>query len=1429
MADRSVSVSLRAKVTDFVTGMQSAKKSTQDLSRQMTETGTYAAEFRRRLEAATKALPKIEINADSSAAEIKFAELRRQLEALASKRIGIDVDAGTARAELQQVEHELEQLQRSEASIDVKADIGTALAELRAIDSEVSKVDGRNARVKVDADVAGALTGIATVSAALAALPAVATIGVGVAGLGAAFAVAGAGAGAFAAAALPGLTRVNEALKQTASAAGGGGAGGAMKSAAQSAAEAAARSLRLAEAQDRVADAAANVKKAQQGVVDALRGVRDAQDGVRQAQEQAAAAAARVGEVEAAGARRIADAERSVADAHRATQRAVEDLTRARERAQERLEDLALATEGGALAEERAQMAIRRAQQDVARVSQNGSGASQTDKDEAALRLKEAQFALKEIQERNADLAAEAKKANEQGVEGSDEVVQAKDRVAEATQREADAERAVSDARTQAARDVAAAQRDAADATREVARAQQEVGDAQRKVAEANAAVIKAQRDQLRATQRLKLEQLQQKAAMEAAGKAAGGGGGAASKMAELSKAEKELAKDIKAAQDAYIEWQRSLEGSTFPVISGALTLMTSQLPRISPLVRGASSAFLTLEKDAGKALQDPFWDQFLFNVGTYMPDAIVGLGRSFGNVTVGIAGVVDAFLPFEPVVVGGAERASKAFADWGKNLKDSPEFHEFLLFVKENAPQVWELVQNLATALLHVGEAVGPLGIGSMAGLNLLAKLVAGMDPQHIQLIALAIVAIKTAQAGLKLASFFTDMAGKVGDVRSKVSGLADSFEKVKGKAGGLRDAVGTLGTSLGGVSGIVGGVALTGGLLILEDRFAKAADAAAKFADVTAARGGSELEGQIKSVTDEIQKMRDQVGFAVFDTIYFSDSSKEAADKLEGLESKLADLKHQYELQNIAAGQAKEKVDLFQKSVDAFAGRTDYMQAIRNMETAYKDTKAAVEAANGKLEINSQMTDRQRDAVIKAREQFGGYIQKVADGATAQEKLSGRAGDATLAVAGQLDKLFALAGKSKEAKDQVYDLAQKFGISREQADKATRGTKEFRDMLAQLKSKQVKIELDTKAAQAQFQSLLKSFSLASPTIPVGIAAPAKKKARGGISNAAGVELMASGGIRSIGASPQAMIAKSPYLISGRSGPDVVFGEAGWEAYIPLDASKRSRGLAVLGAAASAMGMAVVPQQVSATSAPSWTSGSLSGSSGASVTITGVEALRGALDSTATTLTGNLAAATTALDSTLGDAGSVTSALQRMTDTLGGQLTELTSAVEGLSTAVAGAGALASAASGKAKSGIGTALSGKAKSSDLKPNAGSKADEQAPSKSKAKSGIGTALSAVAKPQKIQINLIGGSSASVSAPVQGMANPSKISKPVQGTPKVVTTMVAGSSGSDDYTRAKGGSSAGDAPLVAMYGTVVQEKADVDRLAAKISMRVDGRG
>jgi hypothetical protein len=1114
VADRTVTTRLKLAVTDFVAGGRQAKSTLRDLDRKFTESAGFAQGFRKKLEDAAKRLPPIDIDVNSSAAEVKIAEIRSRLESLSSKTVGVDIDAAAAYSELQALQRELEAIDDKDVAFEVRAGVAQAMSELRAIDSEINRVDGRTASVNVDADVGGALSSIAMVAAALASLPAVTTLAVGVTALGAGFAAAGIGAAAFSAAAVPALSRVNEALKAQESAAKS--AGGATGGAGQSAAQAAQQALQLEQAERRL---------------------KDAQNERRQAQE---------------------------------------DLNRAVEAGRRALEDMNFSLERSILSQKDAALAVREAEARLEEVrGKHAEGkASDLELERAMLSLEMAHQRAREQEVLTQRAKEDTDKANRAGIGGTKEYQKGLERLAQA----------------------------------------------EAKVTEATAA--------------LKQMQLQQKAAMSSSG---GGAAKLKDAFADLNKQEIELAKNIKAFKDDYVAWQRALEPDVFPVINKGLDLMRLGLREAGPLAKTASSSLLTLGKDAEKALNGAVWQTFLFNINTQMPAALTGLGRSFISVSTGAVGVIDAFLPWTPVVVGGIEKAAKEFERWGGTLKTNKDFHEFMLFVEQHAPEVWELLKNLATAAGNIGEAVAPLGVGAFSGLGLLAKLLAGMDPEHIRLIALAIIAIKAAQAGLGVARFFIDIPGRLDKVR-------DGFERAKTAGGRFGDMVGGLKEKASGFGALVGGAALTGGLLILEDRLNKNAIAAGRFAEKIQALAGDNVDSQIKAFSDEIARLKENMGpsldLGVVNLAPFDwDNS---LDKIDALQQKLDDLRHKKELDAIASknaggamatmggqvGGATEKVGGLNSALSTFSSRTDALRATQGLKQAFDDAKAAIEAANGKLQISAGMTDRQKDAVVRAREQFSTYIGKVNEAARAAGELAGKTGEsarksdeAKEAILRQLDPLFQLAGKNREARDAVLKLAESYGISEADALKAAKGGKAFEEVLNRLKQKQiyVRLGLDTSEAQAAFERFVKRVGNRS----LAVALIEKGQAAGGIIRHArgGIDYAAAAGLQTRPQAPQ--MVSSPTVLYGEGSS----GRGGTEAYIPYESRYRQRAIGLLSQVANDFGL------------------QLSNEGGADR----LSELSSAIDNSGLQISDRLSAVVNSFLATLGQSGTLTSSIAKV------------------------------------------------------------------------------------------------------------------------------------------------------------------------------------
>lgn len=675
---------------------------------------------------------RVRIGADTSAASAEVNRLRSQLSSLSgqSAQVKVDADTSAASASLAAADAEVARLNGRTAQVQVDVDTGAALGQLAAADAEISRLDGRTANARVDVDVAGALAGIAAVTAALAAVPLAATAALGAGALGGVLATAGAGLAGLAAVAAPSLGRINEALKEQERAATGA-ASGLSQAAAQTrnlaveAAQAQIKQLQAANAADQLRAAQDRVKSAAQGVTEAKGRLKSAVAAAGQAQQAAAERAGR--------------AERGLADAQRNALKAQESLNRARQQAAKDLRDLAQQARANSLDQREAALDVVDAEAQLNKVRANKK-ASAEDIERATIAYERAKLRVEELQTSAQKLAEQQAK----GVEGQDGVVAAKDAVEAANAAIIEQESQVAQAQVEAGKAGEDAAKRVEEAKKAVLAAEKRVQDAERGVEQVKRnQKIAALQEKIRKEQAKDAEKRQAQAAKRAAAAAAAGQAKSGQKTADLSPAEAIAAKQIKAFKDSYERFQKELGPAVLPVITGGLAVVEKLFKPLTPLIKGSADALVGLEEAASRALGGKFWTSFFKNLSTKAPTAITGLGKSFGNILVGIAGIVKAFLPFTKTVVGGLQKITGAFAAWGKTLGSSQGFKSFIAYAKANAPLVIALFRNVGIAVGNIITALAPFGRTALAGLTGMATLISRLSPAAIRGIAVAIGAV--------------------------------------------------------------------------------------------------------------------------------------------------------------------------------------------------------------------------------------------------------------------------------------------------------------------------------------------------------------------------------------------------------------------------------------------------------------------------------------------------------------------------------------------------------------------------------------------------------------------------------------------------------------------------------------------------------------
>jgi hypothetical protein len=675
--------------------------------------GAFAKGFQDRLKAAFAALPKANITADSSDADREIESVRAHLETLSKRTIGIDIDEATALAEIELIQRELDRLSNTK-NVQIRADTATASAELAKIEAEVDRLDGRDAQFKVTADTrnAGNAFQVLAISiGAVAAIPLGAVLGAGVLSLAAPLAAAGIGFVGLAAVAVPAITRIKTALDAQKAAT--------MRNSAITA-EAKGRALAEAGAQQQLAAAVRNAAFAHQQALDQ---VRSAEQQLTQSQIAATSAQKALTQARIDAKQHEQDLANSVIDAGLAYRQdqlnvdaariALQKLGSAQQdatRIQQAQQNLSQAQTGQAaisadpgssdLSKAMAAAQVQQAQSAV-KAAQDQAKANDLARKQAQLAYQQAIQQLKEQQLQLKRLTVEQKAAAKAGVDGSDQVIQARQRLTQATQQLQDSELALSRAR------------------QNVGRTDQSSAD---QIAAAQRAMASASLQGASATSRL------------------------TAAMAALSPQERGLLRDWKGLTTAFRGWAKSLEPDVLPIFTHGINLVKSALPGLTPIVKGAAGAVDGLLTDVGNSAKSPFWAKFRQNVTNLVPTAITGLGKSTGNVVTGVAGIVNAFIPYAPQFLSWLIKITGQFANWGKNLGATDGFKDFMAYIAKAGPQVWKTLIDLGKAVVDIVTSLSGFGLGSLSGIRGLASIVSGMSPGEIQAVAAAFIAVRGA-----------------------------------------------------------------------------------------------------------------------------------------------------------------------------------------------------------------------------------------------------------------------------------------------------------------------------------------------------------------------------------------------------------------------------------------------------------------------------------------------------------------------------------------------------------------------------------------------------------------------------------------------------------------------------------------------------------
>jgi hypothetical protein len=194
---------------------------------------------------------------------------------------------------------------------------------------------------------------------------------------------------------------------------------------------------------------------------------------------------------------------------------------------------------------------------------------------------------------------------------------------------------------------------------------------------------------------------------------------------AGMSKSQKGALQSLQQFKGFWSGFVKEFEDPVFDIFSKGLQATQTLLTGLKPTIHGVAGVFSGMMDSINQSMESEAGKEFFAWMAESAPRSLSALGQIFGNTFSGIFNIFKAFTPLSIGMENGLIGLTEKFKTWSEGLSQSQGFQNFVSYVQENGPVVWDIISNLAGIGKQLVTDLAPLGTTILSGLQSFTSLI--------------------------------------------------------------------------------------------------------------------------------------------------------------------------------------------------------------------------------------------------------------------------------------------------------------------------------------------------------------------------------------------------------------------------------------------------------------------------------------------------------------------------------------------------------------------------------------------------------------------------------------------------------------------------------------------------------------------------------